>query len=202
MGWYTPELTTVQTRLTGRAFWEILTFLLNAVLFGLVGLQLRPIVDALSGTSGSSLVGDAAVIVTIAAALSIPLRTDAGAAFDGRDSIVFFAFAVVLGTLVIQGLTLPAVIRGLGLEADKSTAEAEEAHAQIRAAEAAIARLDELVSKSWVREGTAERLRRAYQFRIDRFRARFDADGDARSRGSPSSTRSSGASSSTPSATR
>ncbi len=42
VGWYTPELTTVQTRLQGDAVWEILTFLLNAVLFGLVGLQLRP----------------------------------------------------------------------------------------------------------------------------------------------------------------
>ena len=63
MGWYTPELTTVQTRLQGRGFWEILTFLLNVLLFGLVGLQLRPILDALSGRGGWSLVGDAAVIV-------------------------------------------------------------------------------------------------------------------------------------------
>jgi CPA1 family monovalent cation:H+ antiporter len=118
--------------------------------------------------------------VTIAAALSIPLQTDAGAPLEGRDSIVFFAFAVVLGTLVIQGLTLPAVIRALGLEADESTAEAEEAHARIRAAEAALARLDELVGESWVRDDTAERLRGAYQFRIDRFAARFDADGDGK----------------------
>ena len=51
MGWYTPELTTVQTRLQGRGFWEILTFLLNVLLFGLVGLQLRPILDGLSGRS-------------------------------------------------------------------------------------------------------------------------------------------------------
>src|SRR5205823_9791607 len=62
LGWYTPELTTVQTRLQGQAFWEILTFLLNVLLFGLVGLQLRPILDGLSGRSGWSLVGDAAVI--------------------------------------------------------------------------------------------------------------------------------------------
>ena len=37
MGWYTPELTTVQTRLQGQGFWEILTFLLNVLLFGLSG---------------------------------------------------------------------------------------------------------------------------------------------------------------------
>ena len=49
MGWHTPELTNEQTRLSGDAFWEILVFLVNALLFALVGLQLREIVDALSG---------------------------------------------------------------------------------------------------------------------------------------------------------
>jgi len=44
VGWYTPELTTPQTRLQGDAVWGILVFLLNALLFGLVGLQLRPII--------------------------------------------------------------------------------------------------------------------------------------------------------------
>ena len=63
VGRYTPELTNVQVRLQGRGFWEILTFLLNALLFGLVGLQLSPILDSLSGTSGSSLLGDALLIV-------------------------------------------------------------------------------------------------------------------------------------------
>ena len=57
VGWYTPELTTVQTRLQGDAVWEILTFLLNALLFGLVGLQLRPILDSLSGRSTGELLG-------------------------------------------------------------------------------------------------------------------------------------------------
>ena len=71
IGWYTPELTTVQTRLQGRGFWEILTFLLNVLLFGLVGLQLRPILDALSGVGGWSLVGDAAVIVLAVIVLRI-----------------------------------------------------------------------------------------------------------------------------------
>ena len=52
VGWYTPELTTVQTRLQGDAVWEILTFLLNALLFVLVGLQLRPILDSLAGPLG------------------------------------------------------------------------------------------------------------------------------------------------------
>ena len=116
--------------------------------------------------------------VTIAAALLIPLHTDSGAPFPGRDLIIFFAFAVVLATLVVQGLSLPVLIRALGLEADDSGAEAEEATARIRAAEAALERLDELVAEGWVLEDTAERLRGQYRFRIDRFSERVDPDGD------------------------
>jgi Na+/H+ antiporter len=229
MGWYTPELTTVQTRLQGEGFWDIVTFLLNVLLFGLVGLQLRPVLDGLSGEGGWSLVGQAALIalavmvlrivwifpatyvprwlfaglrerdpsppwrypafiswtgmrgaVTIAAALLIPLNTDAGTPLPGRDLIVFFAFAVVLGTLVGQGLSLPAVIRVLRLEADDGGAEAEETLARVRAAEAALARLDELAPEPWVVDATAERLRGLYRFRIDRFAARTDPGGDGK----------------------
>ena len=56
MAWYTPQLTTPVMRLQGVAVWEILTFLLNAVLFLLVGLQLPAILDDLSGTSTGDLV--------------------------------------------------------------------------------------------------------------------------------------------------
>jgi CPA1 family monovalent cation:H+ antiporter len=118
--------------------------------------------------------------VTIAAALVVPLRTDAGLPLPGRELIIFFAFAVVLGTLVVQGLSMPLVIRALRLEQDDGGAEAEEAQARIRAAEAALARLDELVGEAWVREDTAERLRGQYRFRIDRFSARVDPDGDGK----------------------
>ena len=60
MGWYTPQLTNVETRLSGNAFWEILVFLVNALLFALVGLQLRGILDRL--TSPASLIADAAYV--------------------------------------------------------------------------------------------------------------------------------------------
>jgi CPA1 family monovalent cation:H+ antiporter len=60
MGWYTPQLTTVQTRLSGNAFWEMLVFLVNALLFALVGLQLRGIIDRLSVTG--SLIADAVYV--------------------------------------------------------------------------------------------------------------------------------------------
>ena len=118
--------------------------------------------------------------VTIAAALLIPLHTDTGEPFPDRDLIIFFAFAVVLATLVVQGLSLPAVIHLLRLEADDGGAEAEEVQARIRAAEAGLERLEELVGEAWVLDDTAERIRGQYRFRIDRFSARVDPDGDGK----------------------
>ena len=219
MGWHTPELTNERTRLTGDAFWEILVFLVNALLFGLVGLQLRSIVDALSGIPTAKLAGyallvSAAVIlarivcvpvftylprwafrsirehdpyppwqypaviswagirgaVSLVAALALP------ADFPDRDLIVFLTFAVIVATLVLQGLTLPGLIRVLGVS-DDGGAEREEAKARIRTAEAALARLEELLEDGTVHPKTAERLRGSLGFRRDRFLARFD-DGD------------------------
>ena len=45
--------------------------------------------------------------VSLAAALAIPTTTDAGGAFPDRDLIIFLTYAVILATLVLQGLTLP-----------------------------------------------------------------------------------------------
>jgi len=215
LGWRAPELSTPAMRMQGNAVWETLVFLVNALLFALVGLQLRPILDALSGQSTASLIGDAALVtatviavrlawvytqtlvrgraaswgqatvigwtgmrgaVSLAAALAIPLSTDAGAQFPSRDLIVFLAFCVILGTLVIQGLTLPGVIRLMRLEEDTAPAR-EEAKARILAADAAMARLEELRGEDWVRDDTADRMRGLYNFRRTRFAARFD-DGD------------------------
>jgi CPA1 family monovalent cation:H+ antiporter len=116
--------------------------------------------------------------VSLAAALALPLTTDAGARFPERDQIIFLTFCVVLVTLVFQGLTLPAVIRLLGLEDDGVDDELE-AKARIKSAYAGLARLDELVADGGVREDTAERLRGGYTFRIDRFRSRLaGSEGD------------------------
>jgi Na+/H+ antiporter len=115
--------------------------------------------------------------VSLAAALALPLTTDGGAPFPNRELIVFLTFGVILGTLVVQGLTLPVLIRVLGLE-DDGLAAKEEAKARIHAAETALQRLEELLDEEWVREDTAERLRGLYGFRLDRFRSRIDPDGD------------------------
>jgi monovalent cation/hydrogen antiporter len=223
LGWHTPELTSVQTRLQGTAVWEILVFILNALVFALVGLQLSRILDTLTGRSAGELTVYALLVtgtviatrivwlpvfthlprwlgssrapqkpfshsfliswagmrgaVSLAAALAIPLTTDAGGRFPERDLIIFLTFCVILGTLVLQGLSLPLLIRRLGIEPDHREDE-DDAKARIHAAEAALARLEELLGEDWVREDTAERLRGLYGFRRNRFASRFDEESD------------------------
>jgi monovalent cation/hydrogen antiporter len=87
-------------------------------------------------------------VVSLTAALAIPLVTQDGQAFPQRDLITFLAFTVILVTLVGQGLTLPLVIRWLGLantgRRERRSEVAEELSACRQAIDAAIARLDKL----------------------------------------------------------
>jgi CPA1 family monovalent cation:H+ antiporter len=85
-------------------------------------------------------------VVSLAAALALPLTVDGGAPFPERDLVIFLTFSVILATLVGQGLTLPWLIRRLGI-GDDGTADHEELHAREAALEAALARLDELDSE-------------------------------------------------------
>src|SRR5206468_8038243 len=71
-------------------------------------------------------------VVSLAAALSIPLTLQNGAPFPGRDLILFLTFIVILATLVVQGLSLPWLIHRLGIEDDKA-AEKEEREARLNA---------------------------------------------------------------------
>jgi monovalent cation/hydrogen antiporter len=116
--------------------------------------------------------------VSLAAALAVPLTLDSGEAFPARDLILFLTFAVIFGSLVIQGLTLPAAIRVLGLEDDGEDDLREEAQARIHASTAALLRLEELAGEDWVREDTAERVRGGYEFRRNRFSVRLDGADD------------------------
>jgi CPA1 family monovalent cation:H+ antiporter len=118
--------------------------------------------------------------VSLAAALAIPISTDAGAPFPARDLILFITFCVIIATLVVQGLTLPLVIRGLGLTDDGAAEREEEVHARLVATKAALERIEELSDEDWTRPDTLERLRNAYLFRKRRFAAqagKIDDDG-------------------------
>ncbi|HEX6116829.1 MAG TPA: Na+/H+ antiporter [Solirubrobacterales bacterium] len=110
--------------------------------------------------------------VTLAAALALPLTTDAGEPFPERDLLIFLAYAVVVFTVVGQGLTLPALMRRLDIVDDGKDEETEELLARVAASDAAIARLDELADADWTRPDTVDRVRRSYGFRRSRFAAR------------------------------
>jgi monovalent cation/hydrogen antiporter len=109
--------------------------------------------------------------VSLAAALALPRHTDSGAPFPERDLIIFLTFAVILATLVVQGLTLPTLIRRLGVH-DDGAEEKEELRARLTAARAAIARVDELAGEEWTRDDTIERMRGLYRYRERRFKTR------------------------------
>jgi CPA1 family monovalent cation:H+ antiporter len=88
-------------------------------------------------------------VVSLAAAFAVPLTTLSGAPFPGRSHIVFLTFVVVIGTLLLHGLTLPWLIRRLGVEGDEARTDAiAAAAAQEKAAIAAAERLDELLAES------------------------------------------------------
>ena len=214
VGWRAPELASASTRLLGFSFWEVLVYLANAVLFILVGLQLRPILEDLDGTAVAVLVGQGVLVsamvvavrlgwafsvpylvrlvdrrpsqrmrrvgakdrlmlgwsgmrgaVSLAAALALPLD------FPMRNLILFLTFAVIFATLVVQGLTLPALIRRLRFDQDDAE-EREELKARLAATYAALERLDELAGADWTRDDTVERLHAMYEFRRRRLKER------------------------------
>jgi CPA1 family monovalent cation:H+ antiporter len=200
------------TRLQERPLWSSLDLLLEAVVFALIGLQLRYVVGEVQQSdrsNGSLLLAAIAVlaavvvirflyvfglellrraprpsrsgltrperppwtyqvviswtgmrgVVTLAVAAALPMEVD-GAPFPDRGAVQFLAFAVTIGTLLVQGLTLPALIRRLGVqdtEQPQRDAE-EELHLHERSTEAALARLDEVMSSLTPRIG-AEKAR-------------------------------------------
>ena len=86
-------------------------------------------------------------VVSLAAAFGVPLTTLSGAPFPGRPQLVFLTFVVVIGTLLLHGLTLPWLIRRLGVQGDEARTDAiATAAAQDKAARAAAERLDELLA--------------------------------------------------------
>ncbi len=116
--------------------------------------------------------------VSLAAALALPTVTDAGTPFPQRDLLIFLAYAVIVFTLVVQGLTLPPLIRALGVE-DDGGEEREELAARRAAASAAIERVEVLEQEEWTRADTIERMRGLYGYRRRRFDARAgEADDD------------------------
>ncbi|WP_256105722.1 Na+/H+ antiporter [Streptomyces sp. ODS05-4] len=99
-------------------------------------------------------------VASVALALAIPLETESGEPFPGRDEIVFIAFCVILATLVVQGLTLPWLVRTLGVRADTDAERRCEHDLAVRAYKAAKRRLKEIQEVEELPEELQERLQR------------------------------------------
>lgn len=170
-----------RSRLRGANVWSTLGFVLNGLVFMLIGLELPVIIEQLGpvslrhaigygviitgvlvvgriictmgasvftvfisryirtadnrpGWKGPLIIGWAGMrgVVSLAAALSIPLYLGNGAAFPQRNMILFVTFVVILLTLVVQGLTLPLVIKWVNMEDPDHLLSAEEQESGIR----------------------------------------------------------------------
>ncbi len=204
-------------RVQSRSVWELLIFLLNGVIFILIGLQLGPLRRALApGSAGQVLRWGVAItltaiavrllwmpvgarlvridrkyrernpvppprivfilgwtgmrgIVSLATALALPLALADGEPMPFRSEIILITFVVILGTLVVQGLTVAPLARLLGLSATDDSFEQEQRLAREEAAQAAIARINEVAEEDWVPPSVATQVRRHYENRLLRF---------------------------------
>jgi CPA1 family monovalent cation:H+ antiporter len=106
-------------------------------------------------------------VVSLAAALALPLTVgEKNLPFPNRDLIIFLTFSVIFATLVLQGLTLPKLIRWLGIRRDESELH-EEHQARLKVATAMIEHIEENYSLS-VSEGVLDQIKTRYEIRIQR----------------------------------
>jgi monovalent cation/hydrogen antiporter len=210
------QITSAQTRLQLHSVYGTVIFLLESVVFSLIGLQLPTLIRDLSGSeawpaealavAGTLIVirilwvfplsaviqrrggarrlswpvpavvswAGARGVVPLAAALSIPLTADSGAPLPRRDLVLAVATAVIVVSLIVQGLTLEPLVRRAGIARPGGDAHHEETVARLRLAEAALARLDELAAGEAAADDVIDRARASLQVRIGRTRAQID----------------------------
>jgi monovalent cation/hydrogen antiporter len=209
-------------RVQARAVWDLVIFLLNGVIFILIGLQLATlradlepggrqqiwivataifatlvvvravwvpvftwlprklslslrVRDPMPPRAAVALISWVAMrgIVSLAAVLALPLATTSGEPFPFRSELVLITFAVVVASLLVQGLSLGPLVRWLPLRAD-DVHDREELQARTHTAVVALRRLEELEGAPWAEAVCIEALRAEYQERIERITsARF-----------------------------
>lgn len=109
-------------------------------------------------------------VISLAAAFALPLVLDDGRAFPGRSYILFLTFSVILVTLVFQGLTLPILIKKLGIK-DDGAVDREERDARLRANEAAVDFIEQRALEEHMSEEVMVRVRAEYCDRIAQLEA-------------------------------
>ena len=118
-------------------------------------------------------------IVSLALALALPLALPDGSPFPQRAVVVVVSFAVILATLVLQGLTLPAIIKALKLKDDGADLR-EEREALRQASEAAVKRLTAIDDISIINPQLMERVRLPYAQRLERLTEQTRDDPECR----------------------
>jgi len=117
-------------------------------------------------------------VTSLATALALPLRTDDGTPLPQRDLVIFLAFTVILSTLLLQGLTLPALIRFLGITGDDDEGRIR-SKARLVAVRGALRRLDGVEVDASL-DDEVQDIRRHYEVRErfyeNEFYGRPDAD--------------------------
>jgi Na+/H+ antiporter len=190
LGWRSAEDLNASTRLQALAFWSVFVFLLESMLFILIGLQFPSTLDRLTETPVLAAVAIAAVVCAIRipfalATVPLPIRERAvvgwagmrGAvslaaalAIDldapGQAAIVFLTLTTIAITLTVQGFTLPLLVKGLGIQPPAGGAR-QKALARFRTTEAALAEIADLsFEPGSAREETVERAREMYTERV------------------------------------
>ena len=115
-------------------------------------------------------------VVSLAAALALPFTVAGNQPFPGRDLVQFLTFAVILATLVGQGLTLPWLIRRLGV-GDDGTAVHDVLHAREEANSAALERLETLADEWSGHMELIDQLRARYQHSAEHLEHEHDDEG-------------------------
>jgi CPA1 family monovalent cation:H+ antiporter len=112
-------------------------------------------------------------VISLALALSLPTTLEDGSPFPGRGLVIVVTFATIFVTLVGQGLTLPILIRRLGVQSQGRTAALAEMKAQLRLARAAQRRLDEIEECEEAGEEALARVRKLFTDRIEAVERRY-----------------------------
>jgi NhaP-type Na+/H+ or K+/H+ antiporter len=201
------RLTDARIRLQLQAVYSVVVFLLESVVFAIIGLELPTMVRDLPAGSGAwpaqalalaaVLIGlrvlwvwplskvvkpvegaaswRVAAVVTwagtrgvmpLAAALSIPLLADDGSALPGRPLVLVLTTAVVVFTLVVQGLSLAPLVNRSGLALEPRDTAREQERARQRLARAGLDYLDQLADLGAAPEAALERVRLALDARL------------------------------------
>lgn len=217
---HAAQIFTHESRMQAYAVWNTAVFLLNGVVFILIGLQLRAIIEGLGAASLGQLLGYGALIsgavvvgrllwvypgtyaprwlsrrirareerprlapvtvvawtgmrgvVSLAAALALPLTLPSGAPFPQRNLILLLTFCVIFVTLVVQGLTLKPLIRWLGIEPD-GLAEREETEVRTRVATHTAAFLASPAAAEHALPEVLTRMQKRYELRLHRLENR------------------------------